>query len=280
MIIIFRFWLESARFLLPSNFAKLCIHSIKLYYFGLKNLISIFWWLILTELGLFLLFGKKIFDFAAQQDKVPPMSLLLANIAVGIIGLILTASLILFIRKGASTKHPIKYLKEYLIRYIQLSLFFTLFFLVLLSLLSSFGISKIPSFHWSLLLTVRCIELLTLFFWLDSKFYFKDIFTSIEKAFNFFIYNLPFFIVLIVLMWAINTGVFFLFFGTLAPEKTALLSNKTQQLASMITKETPLKNLIGFKYAFFFLEFLWASIIFAVYRKKKRKKYSESLFNQ
>ena len=100
-----------------------------------------------------------------------------------------------------------------------------------------------------------------------------------EKAINFFVYNLPLLIVIVLGMWGGTKLLSFAFFGTLDLQSgMALLGSKAQPVTTAASKNASIYALLGYKYLFFIFEFFWISFIFTFYSKQKRTSYSSSLF--
>ncbi|MFH1832368.1 MAG: hypothetical protein ABH827_06230 [bacterium] len=248
------------------------------FFTAFKYLTIAFWWLLLVEFSLFWAFGSTMINTMHEDAQVTNVAVFILSLIMGTISLILSASLLLFMRKRAGQIQPLLYIKTYLVRYIQIVLFFSVASLAILSILTVFGITKLPSIHWPGLFAFHIVQLITLFAWLDSNFTFKKIFGSIEKSINIFIYNLPLFTIVIIGMWASHKLVTSLIFGVPFADASsfAMLNNKTQSILEILDKQIPTINIILFKYISLIVEFFWISLIFIIYDRKKLIPYTDS----
>lgn len=174
--------------------------------------------------------------------------------------------------------------KIYLKRYIQITVLLILFVYLSHYFLILMGITAFPKLHWILKLIIKFLEIVTVFYWLDSEYKLKDIFLSIEKSINFLLYNLPFFILLICIGLSFNYLIkfIFLFFapnmqqsvtlGTLAQIKHLLLTFNKFDLVFYL-------KILAVKYLKFFANYIVLTIIYSYYFFRKNKNYTESVWD-
>ena len=120
--------------------------------------------------------------FAVPTTKTMKISVPLAliHLSVAVILFMLAVSFLLSIRKPKGNVSWL-YFRTGFLRYVQIALVFSLILLLIFNLLVSFGLSTFPTFHWSLSILMRLIEVITIFYWLDSKWIFKNMFLYVEK---------------------------------------------------------------------------------------------------
>ena len=185
--------------------AQVCLQACTLL---VKNL----YWFIIVDTLLFVTLGDIILK--ALKIKVDSSHqvgglIVLLLLVVNILSFIINTGFILFVKKHDDQQSNIIYLKESFLRYIQLSLFFSVILFASLLILLGLGVTKFPGMNylWFFIIPIKIIELLVVFFWLDSPGTFRDLFTSCERALNFFLYNIPFMILLFGVGLALDIGI-------------------------------------------------------------------------
>lgn len=273
-MIILRSWKESLQIFkeLPA-FLK---QSFSLFAAAIILLFDLLKWVILFDVGLFMLFGKKLMVALEQiADKAPssiPPSVALLSMAASIVIFLLQGAFLVLVRKKA-TKLPLReYFKQYFFRYVQLALFFSLVMMVLILFVGSLGVTKVPTIHWSVIFGFRFLELIILFYWLDSQFSFRSMLKACEKGLNFVLYSLP------LLVLTLGFGVLVLFalqyvLGATShwfslPEMPGALNDVVSGLGAVLVR-----------YGKLALEFWWICFLFVLYQNRKKCFYNESLFN-
>lgn len=283
MRILLHHWIRSLYFFTPGSLKTTLLRSAWIYGTAMSLMMTHFYWLLLIEGILFATVVGSFTKLTTPTDKtiMLPAGLLIASFALSIIGLIANSALLLFIRKEEPFSPAISYFKYYFLRYIQFSMFIFGLTLLGLCILMSMGITKLPSFPAPLTLTIRFLELLTAFYWLDSHFTLKDVFISLEKSINMFVYNLPIFFALLSLSWAIEAAIGFIVFGS-NPDGGLSSITLSQRIEITNLAKTGMSTtaMVTFKYLKFIFEYLWISIIFSVYRQRRDVKYATSFFEQ
>lgn len=195
---------------------------------------------------------------------------------------ILNAAYLLSIRLGH--KRPSwHYFKINFIRYFKLVLFFSVTIVFFFNLMMFLGVYNFPTLHWTFKLIIRIIELLTVFYWLDSSFNLKGVMISIEKAINFLFYNFPVFIFIVIL------GLFFNFFIKLGFEffnssfKVDAILGTWKQVQLLLQSVDKFElflylKLLILKYLKFFINYFVLTFIFTFYSMRKNKLYIDSFF--
>lgn len=271
MFVLLESWKQSF-FLLHPKTLLVMMRSAKSHFVQtLVDVVHFLKWVFVLDAAVFLLFGQKIFAiFDQAANKAQPMQAL--PFIVTIVGIIVSittfllhgAFLVVLRRQHSDLNRPIReYFGEYFMRYVQLALFFSLIMVVFFSLIMSLGITKIPTIQSWFPFLFRLIEMLMIFYWLDSKFTFKDVFGSLEKGLNLFFYNLPFFLLIL--------GLFFL--GLHAIDRIAhILPAINHEGAGMISSGL---YAVGFRYGKMFLSFAWTAFLFVFYQRRNQVLYNK-----
>jgi hypothetical protein len=284
MLAIINSWMESLRLLKISKLV-LYVSTVKGCFFrAAKTLIKIFWWLFLLDLILFWFIGDSLITATkldvSTPDKINP-ALLLPSILFGIIWFVINTSFLLLIRRTIVGDDVVSYLKVYFLKYAQLAIFFSFVLLMCINLLIGFGVVKFPNIHWIIISVLKFVELLTIFYWLNSEFYFRDIFKSLEKGVNILLYNLPIFTLILILMWLTDTLIKFAVMNNdsaLNIVKNAVSKGVSANAMSDIKNNIHPVRFVIFKYARFINEFIWISFIYGIYNLKRSICYTKSFF--
>ncbi|MBU4269902.1 hypothetical protein L6269_00270 [Candidatus Dependentiae bacterium] len=170
----------------------------------------------------------------------------------------------------------------YFKKYFQIVFVTTALVQIILFMLSVFGVTSFPNIHWFIKLIIRFLEIVTLFYWLESNFKKRDIFLSIENATNFWLYNFPFFIITIILGLTLNFAhkyIFDLFFVDFNIDRTlgtwALMKNL---LTSFNRFDFYLYlQIFLIKISRFFINYVVLTFIYTFYFFRKNKNYSDSV---
>ena len=283
MRILLHHWIRSLYFFRPGSLKTTFLQSAWIYGTAMALMITHFYWLLLAEGILFATVVGVFTKFAPSTEKVAtlPAGLIIISFILSIIGLVMNSALLLFIRKEEPFSPTVSYFKYYFFRYLQFSLFIFGLTLLGLCILLSMGITKLPSFPAPVTLTIRVLELLTAFYWLDSHFSLKDVFISLEKAINMLVYNLPIFTALLAALWAIELAIGWIVFGS-NPEEglSSITLSQRVEITNLAKTGMSTAAMVAFKYLRFIFEYLWISIIFCVYRQRRDIKYSTSFFEE
>ncbi|MBS1988641.1 hypothetical protein JST56_06675 [Candidatus Dependentiae bacterium] len=283
MRILLHHWIKSLYFFTPGSLKTMLLRSAWVYGAAMSLMIINFYWLLLAEGILFATVVGTFTRLAPSADKTVtlPAGLIIISFILSVIGLVANSALLLFIRKEEPFSPAISYFKYYFFRYLQFSMFIFGLTLLGLCILLSMGITKLPSFPAPITLTVRVLELLTAFYWLDSHFTLKDVFISVEKSINLLVYNLPVFVALLSALWALEFGIGLIVFGS-NPDSGLSSITLSQRIEITNLAKTGMSTvaMVTFKYLRFIFEYLWISVIFCVYRQRRDVKYSTSFFEQ
>jgi hypothetical protein len=281
MKIILNHWLQSLLLFSPAKFKTFLIFSINRFFLACKTVLRHFGILVAIDLVLLLVFGNVIFKIL--HLPTPPtnfhisMSMITVILLIEVNWFILSTIMLLFIRKK-DIAEPLIYLKQMFFAYLQLLLLFYLLFFVCMTILISFGITKIPQFPWIFTASHTILKLLIIFYWLDSSMTLKDCFFSCEKAVNCFVYNLPVFLFLLAIFWGFDIGIKALFWKSAKAidlNSVALIC-RTEHLIKACPAQTTLLKFLLFRYVIFFIKNIWTSFVFVFYDQKKGSTYSTS----
>ena len=298
MIELFKHWSKSLQLFSSKNIGSFLIGFITNFFKAIGFLFRYFWWVILIDFFWFIYLGDlllKIPQLLSDPTKTVNGSAALLQLLTSILWFIISTALLLSIRlrqgfagqvRRGATGFGYAYFKTGFFRYVQLALAFSLTFFILINFLVGFGITIFPKFHWSLIILIRFIEILIIFFWLDSSFRLKEILYSLEKALNLFLYNIPFFAILFSLWWLFKWGLSFAvkLLGLTFDFSQILSGVSKSQLMPVATSASfnffSALKILGAKYMFFFGDYLIIALIFAFYALKKDESYTSSLFDK
>lgn len=207
-------------------------------------------------------------------DKAPstiPPSVAILSMAASIVVFLLQGAFLVLVRKRRTTSSLQEYFKLYFFRYVQLALFFSMLMIFLVLFVASMGVTKFPTFHWSFIFVFRFLELIILFYWLDSPFSFKDILKSCEKGLNFVLYSFP------LLLIALGLGVLVIFMLQYAATYVSGFS-LLPELPKVLADVASGFGAVAIRYGKLALEFFWISFLFVLYQRRKQCFYNESMF--
>lgn len=277
---IFKFWVSSLYLLHPYKLFVILKSSVKTFVRGLWWMTRMFGWLIAVDIFLLYSLGGMFAKTAAlQADGVQTTNapMLLLILIQSIIWFLIHSSFFLFLRKSDGGELRI-YFRNNFIRYTQLMLAFSFFMLLGLGLLINCGITKLPETPWWVLITVKMVEILTAFYWLDSSHRIFNLLLSLEKTINLIFYNLPFVFLLSGTLWLFDYGLCkacsMLF--NVTPSHLFFIGINT--LLKPSTSSSALWKIIIIKYLMFIVEGYWMSLLLAFYRRKKDEPYASSIF--
>jgi hypothetical protein len=282
MFVLFHHWKKSIFLLFPRNFSELFFDFVERSWKTFVVITKYFKWFFIIDFCIIALFGdrlvkaiQKIFLSSSPAYSFP-MEILFFSIVTGMIWFVLSVSFFILLPSKNCSVDVKSYLKTYFIRYVQITLFFMMVSLFVVMLLVNFRLTIFPKFHFIFGLLAVIIHSLTAFYWLETKFYFRDIFRSFERAINLIMYNAPFF--------AVFLG--FIFLGKLFLSYCLGLENIEKVLTYgldsflIISKQKKYSWILLFflRYIKFFLETLFFSFLFVIYNAKKKIMYSKSIF--
>lgn len=284
-MVLLQAWLESLQIFHPNNFKNFLNKLLLNYLRSTKVFIKYFIWLFFIDSGLFFLSGVFCSDiFSFFQNPIKNLSFYPAffYLLLATSWFVLRAVYLLSIRLGPNVASW-HYFKINLIRYFQLNLLISVVVIFLFNLIISLGISNFARFHSILILSVRTIELITIFYWLDLRLKLTATLIAIEKAINFFVYNLPFFVFIILLAVSLTFSVdnVFNFFYSDFNLDARLSTWKQVQLLLESTKEFSIilySKILLIKYLRFFSGYFVLTVIFTFYSMRKNIFYTDSYF--
>ena len=194
-----------------------------------------------------------------------------------------TNALLFLALRSQSTDFDDHYYKGGLLHYTQLMLVYSTLFFVGILIMASFGIVQYPALPWVVQTAIKVVGLLVILYWFESQFLFVDILKALENALNLFVYNMPFFILLIVFAYLLN----YLCMYASAKlnivhwiDTTSLLSESLKHnMVQVKDKGLTLFQLIYLKYLRFFLDYFVVSILFSFYTTRKQMRYAATLFS-
>ena len=284
-MILLQAWWESLQVFHPNNLKNFLNKFLFNYLRATKVFLKYFTWLFFIDAGLFFLSGRfcsGIFSFFRNPIRNLSFCPALIYLLLATSWFVLRAVYLLSIRLGPNLASW-HYFKINLIRYFKLNLLFSVIVIFFFNLIIFLGISNFPRIHSILILSVRTVELVTIFYWLDLRLKLSDIFISIEKAINFFVYNLPIFIFIILLAlfltFSVN-NIFSLFYSNFNLDATLSTWRQVQTLLES-TKEFGAFlyfKILLIKYARFFSGYFILTLIFTFYSMRKNNFYTDSFF--
>ncbi|MFH1461546.1 MAG: hypothetical protein ABIF12_01200 [bacterium] len=284
-MIVLQGWLESLEVFHFKNFKNFLAKFLLNYYCSTKTFLKYFSFFFIIDFGLFFLSSincTRILSFFNDPVQNFSYCALFFYSLMSLSWFILKATYLLAIRLGHK-KPSWHYFKINFIRYFKLVLLFSIVIIFFFNLMLFAGVYNFPTLHWTFKLIIRSIELLTVFYWLDSRFNLKGIVVSIEKAVNFLFYNFPFFIFIVILGLFFNFFIKFgfeLFNSTFKVDATLGTWRQIQLLLESVDRFEPflyLKLLI-LKYLKFFVNHFILTFIFTFYSMRKNKSYADSFF--
>lgn len=276
-------WKQSITFFRPNLLFDLVYVAIRTYCKALINLMIHFWWLVVVNILIFIIFGPAINKMllVLQDDPMAQPHFLVSFVSLlsSIVFFTLSSTLILLIKKQNAIP-PVTYIFQNIIRYVHLLLFFSFFIFLGFAIIFSCGITTLPSASPLVLFCAKIIELITLFFWLDLPPRFVNIFVAFERAINVFFYRMPFFVIFIAIYMGCNyISNYFVYkiFGISQP--FFLLDRAHVLLGAGPCSMSLVFKVLLFGYCVSLLQFFLISILFAFYDETKREVYSESLLD-
>jgi len=254
------------------------------YLLATKFFFKYFSWLFILDLLVFLVFGKYCINFIDAFGKsLKDLSICSIISYFTLLGLwyllnsVYFICIILGVNKFNWHNFGINFK-----RYFQIVFVTTIFVQLILFLLSILGVHSYPNIHWFIKLIIRFLEIITLFYWLESNFKKREIFLSMEKSANFWFYNFPFFIITVIVGIILNFShkfVYDLFFvnfsldrtlGTWALIKALMIKLSGFDLSLYI-------QIFLIKTSKFFINYLVLTFIYTFYFFRKNKNYSDSV---
>jgi hypothetical protein len=282
MFVLFHHWKKSIFLLFPGNFSKIFFDFVERSWKTFVVVAKYFKWFFVIDFCILVLFGDKFIKslqstfLSSSPMSSFPMEVLFFSIVTGIIGFVLSVSFFILLPRKNYFVDVKFYMKTYFFRYVQITFFFMMLALFGIMLLVNFRLTIFPKFHFIFGLLAAIIHSLTTFYWLESKFYFRDIFRSFERAINLIMYNAPFFA---VFLGSIFLGKLFLSYCLGLENIEKMLTNGLDSFL-IISKQGKASWIILFflRYIKFLLDALFFSFLFVIYNAKKKALYSKSIF--
>ncbi len=279
-LVIFRSWLDSLTIFKPRAFLSLLRTSLSHFSYALKQTIMLFWWVLLFDVIINLLFHRyflEIFqDTTKLIDSVGPLAFFIFVASAS--WLLITTAFTLFVRSRSDQLSPMDYFRMYFLRFIHLRLFFYLIHVVFLLFLAGLSIELMVQPASWLLFIVQFLSVLIMFFWLDSRFTGKDIIIAIERGANLLVYNMPFFALIMGLAMGVSwlLKIIMMQWVDMSTQKSIL------EVALLFLKALPtwasMMVMLIAKYVGTLAEFFMISVIYIHYKQKKDKIYADSIF--
>lgn len=284
MLAIFSYWLQSLSFFRP----QFLWHAIKQLFahmvYATVWTCKLFYPLILCDIIIHIIFGDLLarFAVASAEHAADNTLFLVLQFARSTIWFVLAAAFFLLACKKSMV--PARtYIKTNFLRYILLLIGMSFVFLVVLLVLASFGITKIPFFQGNAAVVFKAIQFFFVFYWLEQTPGFGKIPTTLERTANFILYN--------VFLIAFFIGIFFLL-DYLTGFIAAPFVPPTAKITNFLVKENI--HIIAFhqgqpkmvilsllaKYTVALIENMWICMLFILFRSRKYKFFYTSLFEE
>jgi hypothetical protein len=283
MFIILEHWRSSLELLKFSQLFEIIKQSCRFFMQGVILLVRHFYWLLAIDLFLFVASTRTLLKTIETQKQATTLAfspgafyllVLMQGAAFALSGIFF-----LFLKKQPTTLASIPYLKAAFPRYLQFYLFVSIILFFGIIFITGAGITKFPMVPQPVLITFKMIEVATLFYWMNSQGFFKNLFGSFESGINIIVYNLPIFLLLGGLLFGINMLIQFCAFGTFQPDSTMQITATRSNMVSIIGNENfSFHNFLIAKYLKLFLEYFWIAIMLSVYENKKDIRYTKTLF--
>lgn len=254
---VFLSWLHSLTIFYPRAFVSLIQRAYGSFTSALRATVILFWWLLLAIIPLMLIshqyFGATLND-SVKATQVELIALLMLSVIL----LIINASMVLFTRSRSDQLMPNDYFKVYFLWYMRLYMAFLLCSILFILCLMALGITTLPSQAIANIPGMQLLGMVTVFYWLDSRFRLKDIFLAFERAVNLILYNLPFFCVI----------------GALSYGLSVLLNGLCVYISSI-----PYVCMSGALIKCLLIMGQWfiINLVYNFYKQKKHKNYTESI---
>lgn len=288
MFTILHYWQQSLALFVPTRFCSLLLLTAKKYSRALMRFVLFFNILLVASLIARFFCPQEIFIVQELATSMPEKLLERSSLMWWLLGFsladfMLHGGFLLFIRQKSDDKTTKDYVFSFMLRYIQYSLIFSLVMFMLVIFFASLGMTSLPHVHWSVVVMVRSLELIMLFFWFDSPCLIKDFFKAFEKGVNFVVYNLPFLLILLIL-GLVSQFVLKLAVCGMSVEYAdifAFLNGRLELVAPVTAGHGVLATwrVLLFKYLKFMLDFFWICFLWVVYDRKKMISYANSFFS-
>lgn len=266
-------WKESLTTFLPSRIKAGLINVVKNYVSVIKNSIVTMRWFFLADL-----FLTAILAEATAKKITSGVGLAFLIEITNFNWFIIYSALIILMRKREDSIDVKTYLKSMFFKYINGLFIFMILEFVFLILFAILGITQFPTIHWIFKIIFQIFEMLVIFYWLDSDGKFTDFIACIEKTANLLFYNMPVFLIFLMLLVGFDYLLKFLFGMGHGSYDLLLLNSDSSQLLKPIGSRFAEIRLIFMKYVKLLIELFWLCILFLFYDKNRNMFYSKSIF--
>ncbi len=265
-------WKTSLSTFLPGRIKTGLVSVVKNYLNVIKNAVLTMRWFFVVDLCLMAILAE-----AVAKNVTSGAGFRFFVEITDINWFIIYSAIIILIRKREDQPDVKTYLKSMFFKYIRGLFIFMIFQMLFLTLLVICGITQFPTIHWVFKIVFQTFELLIIFYWLDSTSRFKDFLTSIEKAANLIFYNIPVFLIFLVLLLGLDYLLKFLACTGQNTDMLLLNNSSLKLLQSGALRFAELK-LIFIKYSKLMFEIFWLCILFLFYDTNRNMFYSKSIF--
>ncbi|MBX9830712.1 hypothetical protein K2X40_02060 [Candidatus Babeliales bacterium] len=287
MLVILRYWQQALALCAPSRFFSLVQVTAKKYVQALVRFVLFFKILFVGLLVAWYFCPQEVFmiqELVAQEpEKLLAQSSVVWWIFVfSVAEFMIHAGFLLFIRRKGDELSTKEYVRSFMLRYVQCALMFSIIMLFVVAFFASLGVTTLPQIHWGLVVFVRTLELIIMFFWLDSPFTIKDFFIALEKGVNFVVYNVPFLAVVLILGFMSQFLLKIAVCGVPVAyaDIFGFLSGRLELVTPVVAgQELAAWRVLLFKYLKCALDFFWICFIWVVYDRRKTITYSKSFFS-
>ncbi len=278
-------WLISLTFLLPNNILTGMVKTVTHFARSLTYFLFHFWWLISIEVFLLAATGttiNKAFSHYIQHQKALSAGVSFTMSLVGCIAHIITMLLFIYLTRKKANAITINELPSFILRYVQLTILLLAIRFFVIATLFYFGIRIFPALHTSIIISAQIIETILFIAWLeDSNNNLRSISSLFEQIINLYFYNLPFFILIGLLIILTQSGINTLLCSDINLPVASL--NKHPLFLFDLEKEIPLLSgylLIALRYIYLLLYSLIIAGFYQWYIDKKSDRYSKHYFSE
>lgn len=284
MLAIFSFWLQSLSFFYPRTLWPATKQVGSRIGYAIIWTGKLFYPLILCDIVIHIIFGDLLAQAAiATKGGTSGNSLfLILQFARSTIWFVLAAAFFLFACKK-SLAPARAYIKTIFFRYIMLLISLSFFFLIVLLVFASMGITKIPFLNGNATVILKVIQFFFVFYWLEQAAGRGNIMATIEKTANFIFYNLPLITAFIGIFFLLNYVIHFIalpFVPTSATATNFLIKENIHLVAFHHGQPKLIVLSLLAKYAIALIENIWICMLFVLFKSRKHKFFYTSLFEE
>ena len=253
-------WKKSLQYFEPQR-AVLFLRSVwNFYRYAIGLVIQNFWWLILGEISICFylrdLLSRNIAQLVGSSITMDVSSSLLLTV-MALLWFVIHAIFFVSMYTRSSDGRSLVFYYS-LIRYVQLSLCFSLLVFFLIFLFQMMGILFVPVLPFSFVMLLRYLGYMIMFFWFESPWSLYGVARSVERGANVFFYNLPFFIVVFCCSLVVQLAFSYIF--------------------SFLIQDLPL-YMFSAKYGKFIFECFVLVVMFVFFNSVRRIHYTDHYFS-